>query len=553
MSSEIREPTADTKARVKTPVPDEVDVAIIGAGLGGLTAGAYLAKAGMKVAVFDSHYVAGGCATMFSRGTSDRRYHFDIGLHYIGDCGEDGPIPSMLRGVDLGVEYEPLDPDGFDTIVQPGLEFKIPVGVERYRDRLVDTFPGEKKGIDRYVRLLRELDAYSTLLARRRKAGVFGTLGHIAFKGRMLARYQNATIGEVLDSCTDNPQLRGVILGQSGDYGLPPSRASAMLHCGLALHYFRGAYYPRGGGQIISDKLAESIEQAGGQVLLRRPIEQVIVENGRAVGVRVQGRRQDPKEVRAKLVISNADIKKTIDELVPGDSVSEEWKAKSSGWDMGGAIFLTCLGVKATPEQLGGRACNYWIFDSSDVEGVYRSIAKGDRTPRCAYITSASLKDPNTPNHAPPGELSVEIMALAPGKAEHWGVDPKDALDPKYRGNAEYKRRKQEVEDALVERFCGFFNLDESAITYRESASPVTHTRFTRATDGTGYGLAVTPQQFLKKRPGTTGPVPGLYLAGASTRSGHGIVGAMSSGYKVATRISKELGLDVPLDVLDRG
>jgi phytoene dehydrogenase-like protein len=66
--------------------------------------------------------------------------------------------------------------------------------------------------------------------------------------------------------------------------------------------------------------------------------------------------------------------------------------------------------------------------------------------------------------------------------------------------------------------------------------------RFTRATGGTGYGLAATPDQFLRGRPGYRGPIPGLYLCGASTRAGHGVVGAMSSGRQAAARIAADLG-----------
>ena len=93
-------PTAKTVALTRAPLPDsEVDDAIIGCGPGGLTAGAYLARAGIRVALFDHHYVAGGCMTMFERGRADARYRFDVGLHYIGDCGPDGEIPRLLREV----------------------------------------------------------------------------------------------------------------------------------------------------------------------------------------------------------------------------------------------------------------------------------------------------------------------------------------------------------------------------------------------------------------------------------------------------------------------
>ena len=144
-SPEILNPTAKTRDRCKTAIPGSVDVAIVGAGPGGLTAGAYLAQHGLKVAIFDHHYVAGGCATMFTRGSKAERYSFDVGLHYIGDCGPEGRIPTILRGLDLEMDFRELDPDGFDTLVFPDLEFKIPSDIGLYRDRLASLFPKETK------------------------------------------------------------------------------------------------------------------------------------------------------------------------------------------------------------------------------------------------------------------------------------------------------------------------------------------------------------------------------------------------------------------------
>ena len=161
-------PVAKTeRRRAHAAIPESVDVAIIGAGLGGLTAGAYLARQGLTVALFEQHYVAGGCATHFERGPKRARYHFDVGLHYIGDCGPDGAIPRMLRSVGIELAYAELDPDGFDTLLFPDLEFRIPVGVERYRDRLRSAFPSEKRAIDRYVKALAAVMKATRLLDAR--------------------------------------------------------------------------------------------------------------------------------------------------------------------------------------------------------------------------------------------------------------------------------------------------------------------------------------------------------------------------------------------------
>ena len=120
----LENPTAKTKDRVRVPCPASVDVAIIGAGLGGLMTGARLALEGKQVAVFDAHYVAGGCATMYRRQSERGAFQFDIGLHYVGDCGPDGNIPGMLAsaGVD-DITFLPMDQDGFDTILTPAGSF----------------------------------------------------------------------------------------------------------------------------------------------------------------------------------------------------------------------------------------------------------------------------------------------------------------------------------------------------------------------------------------------------------------------------------------------
>ena len=87
-----------------------MDVAIVGAGTAGLCAGAYLAKRGLKVALFDSHYIAGGCATQFSRGRVRSPYLFDIGLYCIGECHPGGQVHDILDPIGVGLEYVPLAP-----------------------------------------------------------------------------------------------------------------------------------------------------------------------------------------------------------------------------------------------------------------------------------------------------------------------------------------------------------------------------------------------------------------------------------------------------------
>lgn len=530
-------------ARVRAPLPDRVDVAVIGAGLGGLVAAARLASAGRRVAVFDAHYVAGGCATMFTRRAEGGRYHFDVGLHYIGDCGPEGSIPRILAELGISLRYRALDPDGFDTLVFPDFRFRIPANVDLYRERLLGLFPHERRGIDAYVRLLREVAHLVRTSTAKPPPGGLRMLYELALRGRLAARYRGATMADFLAAHIRDPKLAAVILGQSGDYGLPPSKVSALMHTGLANHYFQGAYYPVGGGQVIADALVAHIEARGGSVHLRAPVERVLVEGGRAVGVRVGGTNRAPTEVRAAVTISNADLKRTLLELVGTEALPPKVTEQTRAFEMAGALFMVFVGVKGDLRARGLTDTNYWSFDGYDVEAFYRAGLSPDGTPRIhgSYITSGSLKDPDTPDHAPAGYGTVEVMALVPGDAGLWGVEPDTIETWRYRRSEAYAARKAAVEAGLLARLEALAPGISADIVYRESATPVTHARFTRASGGTGYGLASTPAQFMQGRPGYRGPLPGLYLAGANTRAGHGIVGAMRSGEASAKRVLADL------------
>ena len=162
---------------------------------------------------------------------------------------------------------------------------------------------------------------------------------------------------------------------------------------------------------------------------------------------------------------------------------------------------------------------------------------------RGCYVTSASLKDPETAlHHAPAGIANVEVMTVVPGAPSLWGATAEDAEKWRYRHNDRYHAIKNALEQQMVDRLERMFPGTAGAIAYRESATPLSQIRYTRATDGTGYGLAGTPAQFMGGRPGVRGPLSGLYLTGASTRLGHGVLGSMMGGRQAARRIASDLG-----------
>lgn len=536
----------DQRRRCQQPLPERSECAVVGAGLSGLVAAAYLAQAGWQVSVFDSHYVAGGCGTQFGRTTPVGRFRFDIGLHYIGDCGPNGRIPTILTGVGIEQRFLPLDPAGFDVLIYPGLTFPVPVGHGPFREALTAYFPQQRRAIDRYIAFLLEVEAAVRVKQSRGAWDRLRTLPQLLWRLRKLPGYHQRTLADLLDACgVSDPQLRAVVVGQHGDYGLPPSEVSCLLHAGLCNHYLAGAYYPEGGGQILADRLAERIEASGGSIHLQSTVEQIQIAQGRVGGLVV--RRQDGQrhEVATDRVLSAGDYRRTLLGLVGPEHLPSGWIERAEQMQMAEALFSTYLGIEGDLGRFGMRAANYWQFDSWDVEASYRRIRGAEQpTSFGAFITSGSLKDPRNPRHAPCGHQTLEVMTITSGRAEVWaGAKQRSgtqAMDGDYRREPLYLENKQRVEAELLGRLERLFPGIGSAVVYRESSSPLTHTRYTHASDGTSYGLAATPDQFMQGRPGYRTVIPGLYLAGVSTRAGHGIVGAMESGLAASQCLLKD-------------
>ncbi len=364
-------------------------------------------------------------------------------------------------------------------------------------------------------------------------------------------RYADGTLGRFLDTCTDDPALRAVIAGESGDYGQPPSRASLVLHAGLMLHYLDdGAYYPVGGGQVMSDRLAASIEASGGKLLLSTRVQRILVQDGRAVGVELENKHVGRRVVRAKTVIANSDIKRTLLELVGSGPLRRRTVERARGWEMSPALGVLYLG--ALRAGLGARTANtnYWIFNGYDQERMYADTRAGRFSDDpMAYVSIASLKDPTNRRLAPEGIVNLQIMTLAPSAPSAWGVSNAEVESGAYSDVPAYVEHKRVLERRLIAGAERVFPGLGEHVVFSELSSPLTHSRYTLSSGGTSYGIALTPAQFLHRRPGARTEIDGLVLCGASLRTGHGIMGAMMSGVMAAAEVA---GPSVVKDALGR-
>ncbi|MEO3871995.1 NAD(P)/FAD-dependent oxidoreductase [Nonomuraea sp. B12E4] len=502
---------------------NEWDTVVVGSGVGGLVCACYLAAAGLRVLVLEQHDVAGGNAHVFRRR---RAYEFDVGVHYLGDCGDDGILPAILGGLGLRdrVRFLEMDRDGFDRIVLPSVTLDVPKGWARYRERLAAALPGEAAGIAAFTGIAESvadlvrrnlLDPLSPAeLIRRRADDV---------------RWSRRTLTQLFDHCGLSDRARTLVAAQSGNYGSAPSRTSVATHAAMLDHYMRGAYYPQGGGQALVAALVEALEAHGGELRTRCRVARVPTSGGRARGVLLD----DGRLISAPLVVSNADYLRTVLELCDAFPERAVERARAATMRLPMAVLYVGLNAELPPLP----NANVWAWPREDIERLYQELYAGrfDTVP-FAFLSFASGKEP-VPSACPPGHGNFQVMTLCPPRYAGWGT----TAGERYRRNAAYlmaKRRLTEQLIAMAERLIGPFQRD---IAHLELATPLTHERYVLSSGGSPYGLERWGT--LTARPDVRSDVEGLYLAGQNTKYGGGIAGAALSGIACAGQILGRPGL----------
>jgi phytoene dehydrogenase-like protein len=509
------------------------DVVVVGSGIGGLTAGMTAARAGLSVLVLEAAKQYGGYCNPFRRG----HYRFDPGLHYIGECGPGQQLSRMLEKLDMAdaVRFRELSPDAIDRLVFPGYEVRMPKGPDRYRERLAADFPHQRAALDRFFALLAEFRA--AVRAINHIAPTLGSLIEVARRVPFLARYLRASFADLLDPIIEDPLLRAVLAAQSGDYGLPPSRASALIGLGLLDHYLYGAYFPVGGSGALRDAFVHGIERLGGELHRNTPVDRILLKGGRAAGVRTRA----GEEIEAGVVISNADATRTLREMVGVDRLPWLAQQRTARVTLSTASVCLFIGTDLDLSQAGMTDTNIWSYPTVDFEQFYGPILRGEMPDQdFFFVSSPSLKDPEG-HGGDPGHQTLEVVTLAPfAPFARW-----EGMKSMRRG-PEYEALKQKLGErylAAAERFVPGLG---AHVKVMEVATPVTNVTYATAPRGSIYGPEATPGQMGPFRYAVKSAVDGLFLCGASTLGG-GVVPAALSGFQAGKLAAKALGAARPL------
>ena len=491
------------------------DAIIIGAGLGGLTAGAKLAKDGKKVLLIEQHNVPGGCATTFKR----KDLKIEVGLHMIDGLDDGDPKLKLFEelGVLENLEFKRI-PE-FYHFVKPGVDMTIPDNYEQAIQVLTERFPAEKKGIIKFFKVILALRK-EVFRVPRQKWKMLLSMPFFPFYAPNLMIRENITIGRFLDELFDDEDLKLVLLATLGYYHDNPYNMSLLYYSIAQGSFFSGGcYFIKGGSQMLSDYLASIIKDHNGEVIFRHLVNEIIIENGAATGVKYSKKsatKSEQQTAYGKCIVANAAIPNVMEKLLKDTEAQNKMLNAVGNPEIAPSILSVYLGFKKTPKELGNQSYSTIFFDA-DISSLKELLEyhHADFSKRVFIFCDYSQIDSGL---APVGK-SVGVLS-AMDYISDW-----DSLSKEI-----YKERKEEAAQTLINRLDKHIPGIKDQIEYYEVGTPATIRRYTLNPEGTAYGYAQIPNQTGRRRVKIQSPINNLFFASAWTEPGHGFTGAIMSG-----------------------
>ena len=500
---------------------NEFDVIVIGSGMGGMTTATALSRMEHKVLLLEKAQTIGGLTHTFSRDG----FSWDVGLHYCGMFGNDEPGDKVLDWLSGDtIEFHSIG-TVYDTIHFPdGFELAVGRPAEAYQSELKERFPDNSAEIEAYFEALVSGEEAIRLVSAERSMPEPFRSAHRWWNKKKIARWCGRTTSEVIGEYISNPKLAAVLSAQWGPYGGAPEQASFGIHSLIIRHYLDGAGYPVGGAGSIAAGLVPVIESAGGSARPETTVSEILIDDGRAIGVRtISG-----QVFEAPTIVSAIGAGETVDRLLPREICEQEWAVEIAAMKPSICHFEMFLGFEGDIAKLGASRSNHWFFESWDTnDGLWTNT---DSPIQMMFVSFPSLKD-DRHDPGPSQRHTGQFMVLA-----DWST----VADFASGGAEEYPDKwaafKDDVEAKLLAFFTERFPALAPLVVCRVFGTPLATAKFTAHEKGGFYGLETTPRRVMSDalRPRT--PVPGLYLTGKDVLT-PGIAGSLFSGMLTAAAI----------------
>jgi phytoene dehydrogenase-like protein len=491
----------------------EKRMVIVGAGIAGLSTGCYARMNGYTATILEMHNIPGGLCTAWTR----KGYTFDISMHMLVGS-KTGPLRQMWQelGVvgDQGFFYH----DEMARIESGGKRLSVCTDPRRLEEQMLALSPADARLTKELIRLLSGRDMSGAMsLKPAEMAGPYDTLKTLAAVLPLMGtfrKYGKLTIQEFAQRFQD-PFLRDAVRFIIDSPGWPMPRFPMVGMAGLLKSAVAEAGVPLGGSQGVVFQMADLYQKLGGEIHYRSRVNDVIIEDDQAVGVRLE----DGAEHRADTVVWAGDGHTVIFDILGGRYLDDEVRSMYDEWTPCVPLVHVMLGVARDLSSEPRRI----VFE---LEKPFSIAGEEHRWLYCLHHCFDQ-------SMAPPGKSAVEVWYAT--RYDYW---EELALD-RVRYEAEKKRIADVTIAELDKRWPGF----ASQIEVVDVPTPATYVRYTGNWRGSPDGWCITPenmtkQTMLRSLPGLSG----FHMVGQWTVPFSGTVMAALSGRQLIQLLCKRDG-----------
>jgi phytoene dehydrogenase-like protein len=517
------------------PKQSEFDVIIIGAGPNGLIAGAYLAKAGLSVAVCERRWEAGGgLATeenLYPCYSSNPHVLYHMMVDYmpaIRDFELDGPALTWIKpNCQTGMVFE----DGSSVLLTRMVQ-DTKDSISKYSFKDAVTFG---KVIRDWRRIVDEIVAPATYIPPMAPIDITMAMQRTTVGQQMLEMGELSPL-QLITETFEHDKVRALMLYASCMWGLDPRETGLGFMVPLMLDRAMNKCYCYGGSHKFASALGRQVVRNGGLILEAATVDKILIENGRAVGVHMQ---HEDRVLRAKAVMSTLDPHTTFLDLVGAPHLSASLQEAVEGWAWDKWSFNTLhIAAEEKPEY---RTDDPWINESFatviGIEGVSQLLAHWDA------VAAGNIDLKNFGGHSTCESHFDPTLSDRPGKyVSMFQIHAPYAL------KGGWLHRREEIQAAMLAKWQKAApNLTSDVIVATAMEDPEEiEIRFPHMRRGSIKHGDYRPLQMGCYRPNqecssTRTPIEGLYVCGVSVYPGGLVLGG--PGYLGANKVAEDLGV----------
>jgi C-3',4' desaturase CrtD len=488
-------------------------VIVIGAGIGGLTAGALLAHRGYSVLILDQALVPGGCASTFKRA----RFTFDVGATQVAGLEPGGIHHRIFSELEIELpEATPCDPAC--AVYLPGEKTPINVwrDLEKWQEERQRQFPGSEPFWQLMAALFKaswKFQGRDPVLPPRNIWDLWQLTKAVRSGTLITVPYTLFTVGDALRAYKlgSDRRLRTFLDLQLKLYSQVNAEETALLYAATALSVSQlpqGLFHLQGSMQVLSDRLVSALERDGGKLLMRHTVEHIEVKHNKAVAVVIKNQKTgEVWRESANHIVANVTVQNLVQLL--GDKAPHGYKKRTKNLPPASGAFVVYLGVDESAIPSGCPPHLQFMYNANGEIGENNSL----------FVSVSHGGD----GRAPEGKATIIASSF---------VDPLPWWQTE-----DYEELKQKYTEEAIARLSQYFYLKPETIIHVEAATPRTFANYTARDRGIVGGIGQRISTFGPFGFANRTPIKNLWLVGDSTHPGEGTAGVSYSALTVVKQI----------------